>query len=160
MKPGVNDTPESNLKAKALFLSVAFPFDRSFKLFSEEDQRAHLALFSHVPLNPEIEVVPLDRELNMTTRRVDVLCLVRDGEGECIHHQEVVSRYDNRKLDDQYWYNHLIVEKYRLPVVSSIILLTEAGVPETLSPNLKVKYGKFNGVCLFCDDRRGLADEA
>ena len=41
--------------------------------------------------------------------------------------------------------------------MSSLILLTEAGVPETLSPNLKVKYGKFTGCVYFADgdDRPG-----
>jgi len=94
---------------------VSVPFDHTFKLLSDDDPRAAMAAFAGIPLDVEMEVRPLDRELNVTTLRVDHLYRCRQGAEEFLIHFEAVSRYRGEVLDRQVDYLRAIISKYKLP---------------------------------------------
>ena len=57
-------------------------YDQAFKLLTEDDPRATLALFAGIPLSADITVEPLDRELNLPTLHADNLDRCRTGASE------------------------------------------------------------------------------
>ncbi|MSV31780.1 MAG: hypothetical protein EXQ57_04600 [Bryobacterales bacterium] len=91
------------------------PFDHSFKLLTDDDPRAALAAFAEIPLDAEIEVSPADRELNLSTLKVDNLYRCRQNAVEFLIHFEAVSRSRSSALDHQVDYVRAIVSKYRTP---------------------------------------------
>lgn len=119
------------------------PFDHSFKLLTDDDPRAALAAFANIPLDAEIEVEPADRELNLSTLKVDNLYRCRRNGAEFIIHFEAVSRYRDSALDRQADYVRAIVSKYKLPCRSYILLLTEEGVPDHFPRHLESGYGDY-----------------
>jgi hypothetical protein len=60
---------------------VTKPYDQAFKLLTEEDPRATLALFAGIPLTVSMDVRVLDREVNLSALQVDNLyrCRTRHG---------------------------------------------------------------------------------
>ena len=58
-----------------------------------------MAAFAAIPLDDDIEVQPLDRELNLSTLRIDNLYRRRRTGEEFLVHFEAVSRYRADVLD-------------------------------------------------------------
>jgi len=50
---------------------VPFSIDKHFKILSDDDPRMTLALFAGIPTTEDLEVEPLDCELNVETLRAD-----------------------------------------------------------------------------------------
>lgn len=116
-------------------------FDQSFKLLTEEDPRATLALFAGISFAGRLTVESLDRELNLSTLRVDNLYRCRDRRQEFLVHIEAIARYKVAVLERQFDYVQAIVAKYKLPCRSYLVFLTEKGVPETFPRVLRRKFG-------------------
>jgi hypothetical protein len=95
-------------------------------------------------LDADIEVQPVDRELNLSTLQVDNLYRCRQAGEEFLIHFEAVSRYRPEVLDRQVDYVRAIIAKYKLPCRSYLLLLTEGGVPERLPRFLECRYGDYN----------------
>lgn len=123
---------------------MSVPFDHTFKLLSDDDPRAAMAAFAGIPLDVEMEVRPLDRELNVTTLRVDHLYRCRQGAEEFLIHFEAVSRYRGEVLDRQVDYLRAIISKYKLPCRSYLLLLTASGVPDRLPRRVELAYGDYS----------------
>jgi len=104
-----------------------------------------LAIFSDIPIDANVRVTALDREVILTAKRVDHACLVNFGQGDWLYHFEAVSRFRMSHLETQYWYMHDLASKYRLPIVSTMLLLTEEGVPDTLPSQVEIDLGGFHG---------------
>ena len=119
------------------------PFDQSFKLLTEDDPRAALALFAGIPLSANLVVEPLDRELNLPTLRVDNLYRCRDGPVEFLAHLEAVSRYKNAVLDHQFDYVQALTAKYKIPCLSFLLLLTAKGVPRKFPRTIRRAFGDY-----------------
>ena len=128
---------------RTLCLRVAIPYDQSFKLLADDDPRAAMAAFAGIPLDADIEVQPLDRELNLSTLRVDNLYRCRQAGKEFLIHFEAVSRYRAEVLDWQVEHVRAIVAKYQLPCRSYLPLLTDGGVPKRFPRYLKCQYGDY-----------------
>jgi hypothetical protein len=123
---------------------VPVPYDHSFKLLTDDDPRGAMAAFAGIPLDADIEVQAVDRELNLTTLRVDNLYRCRQAGTEFLIHFEAVSRYRHEVLDRQADYVRAIIAKYKLPCRSYLLLLTEGGVPKRLPRFLECRYGDYN----------------
>ncbi|MFN0100975.1 MAG: hypothetical protein ACKV2U_02675 [Bryobacteraceae bacterium] len=123
---------------------MSIPYDRTFKILADDDPRAAMAAFAGIPLDADIEVQPVDRELNISTLRVDNLCRCRQDGVEFLVHFEAVSRYKAEALDHEVDYVRAIIAKYKLQCRSYMLLLTEGGVPERLPRYLKSQYGDYD----------------
>ncbi len=119
------------------------PYDQAFKLLTEEDPRATLALFAGIPLTVDMDVRVLDREVNLSALQVDNLYRCRTADAEFLVHIEAVTRFRTAALDRQFDYVQAIVAKYRLACRSYLVLLTEKGVPASLPRVLRRAYGDF-----------------
>jgi hypothetical protein len=119
-------------------------YDQAFKLLTEDDPRATLALFARIPLTAKLTVEPLDRELNLPTLHADNLFRCRSGKTDFIVHFEAVARFKRAVLEKQFDYVQAIVAKYKLPCRSFLVLLTEKGVPEKLPRALYRKNGDYS----------------
>ena len=119
------------------------PYDHSFKILTDDDPRAALAAFAGIPLDAIIDVEPADRELNLSTLRVDNLYRCRQNGVEFMVHFEAVSRFRNSALDHQTDYVRAIVSKYKLPCRSFMLLLTEEGVPDRFPRYIYCGYGDY-----------------
>jgi len=124
-------------------LTLPIPYDQSFKLLADDDPRAALAVFAGIPLDADIEVETVDRELNVPTLRVDNLYRCRQDGVEFLVHFEAVSRFRAGTLDRQADYVRAIVTKYKLPCRSYLLLLTESGVPARLPHFLEFRFGDY-----------------
>ena len=122
---------------------MPFPYDQTFKLLGDDDPRAAIAAFAGIPLDAEMEVQSLDRELNLSTLRADSLYRCRQPGEEFLIHFEAVSRYRNEVLDWQVDHVRAIIAKYKLPCRSYLLLLTEGGVPERFPRYLEFRYGDY-----------------
>lgn len=116
-------------------------YDQAFKLLTEDDPRATLALFAGIPLSADLVVEPLDRELNLTTLQVDNLYRCRDEQSEFLIHIEAVTRYKGAAAERQFDYVQAIVAKYKLPCRSYLVILTGRGVPKKIPRTIYRKYG-------------------
>ena len=119
------------------------PFDHSFKILTDDDPRAALAAFAGIPLDANIDVEPVDRELNLSTLRVDNLYRCRQNGFEFLVHFEAVSRFRTSALDRHADYVPAIVFKYKLPCRSFMLLLTEEGVPDSFPRYIYSRYGDY-----------------
>jgi predicted transposase YdaD len=122
---------------------VTKPYDQAFKLLTEEDPRATLALFAGIPLSVAMDVRVLDREVNLSALQVDNLYRCRTADAEFLVHIEAVTRFRTAALDRQFDYVQAIVAKYRMACRSYLVLLTEKGVPASLPRVLRRAYGDF-----------------
>jgi hypothetical protein len=111
---------------------MAFPYDQSFKLLSEEDAVGSLKLLAGIPLSAEAEIESLDRELNPERLHADHLYLVRDRGKECIHHFEALASYRAGWEGAQIDHAIHVGMKYRLPVFSHLLLLHQRGTPRVI----------------------------
>jgi len=123
---------------------VPVPYDQSFKLLADDDPRAAMAAFAGIPLDIEMEVQSLDRELNLSTLRVDNLYRCRQADEEFLIHFEAVSRYRVEVLDRQADYVRAIIAKYKLPCRSYLLLLTSGGVPNGFPRYIDCRYGDYH----------------
>ena len=119
------------------------PYDQAFKLLTEEDPRATLALFAGIPLSVAMEVRVLDREVNLSALQVDNLYRCRTADAEFLVHIEAVTRFRTAALERQFDYVQAIVTKYRLACRSYLVLLTEKGVPGALPRTIRRVHGDF-----------------
>ncbi|MBM3755545.1 MAG: hypothetical protein FJW38_16355 [Acidobacteria bacterium] len=122
---------------------MPFSIDKHFKILSDDDPRMTLALFAGIPMTADLEVEPLDRELNVETLRADNLYRCRRRGEEFIVHLEVVSFYKPAVLEKQFDYVQAIVAKYKLPCRSHLVLLTSKGVPDHLPRKIYRKRGDY-----------------
>ena len=122
---------------------MPIPFDRSFKLLTDDDPRAALAAFAGIPLDAVIDVETVDRELNLSTLHVDNLYRCRQDGVEFLIHFEAVSRYRAHVIDHQADYVRAIVFKYKLPCRSYLLLLTAEGVPDHFPRYIYCGYGDY-----------------
>jgi hypothetical protein len=122
---------------------VTKPYDQAFKLLTEEDPRATLALFAGIPLSVAMDVRVLDREVNLSALQVDNLYRCRTAEAEFLVHIEAVTRFRTAALDRQFDYVQAIVAKYRMACRSYLVLLTEKGVPGALPRTIRRVHGDF-----------------
>lgn len=120
---------------------MAKRYDQAFKLLTEEDPRATLAMFAGIPLTVEMEVRVVDREVNLAALQVDNLYRCRTADAEFLVHIEAVTRYRAAAVDRQFDYVQAIVAKYRLACRSYLVLLTEKEVPKVLPRVLRRAYG-------------------
>ena len=120
------------------------PFDHSFKLLTDDDPRAALAACAEIPLDAEIDVAPVDRELNLPTLKVDNLYRCRQNAVEFLIHFEAVSRYRPSALDRQVDYVRANVSNYKLPCRSYMLLLTEGGVPDRFPRFIECRRREFS----------------
>ncbi len=117
------------------------PFDKSFKLLTEDDPRAVLALVAGIPPSAPLVVEALPHELNLESMQVDTLFRCREGAAEFLIHIESVTRFKRSALYLQLGYVQAIVSKYNLPCRSYLVLLTETGVPRRLPSLLRRVHG-------------------
>jgi hypothetical protein len=122
---------------------VTKPYDQAFKLLTEEDPRATLALFAGIPLSVAMDVRVLDREVNLSALQVDNLYRCRTADAEFLVHIEAVTRFRTAALDRQFDYVQAIVAKYRMACRSYLVLLTEKGVPGALPRTIRRVHGDF-----------------
>jgi hypothetical protein len=123
---------------------VTKPYDQAFKLLTEDDPRATLALIAGIPLTAKLDVELLDRELNVPALQVDTLYRCRTADSEFLIHIEAVTRFRVTALDRQFDYVQAIVAKYRMACRSYLLLLTEKGVPEVLPRTIRRVYGDYD----------------
>jgi predicted transposase YdaD len=111
---------------------MAFPFDQSFKLLSEEDAIGSLRHLAGIQLPPDAVIESLDRELNPERLHADHLYLVRDGAKQWIHHFEALSSYRAGWEDPQIDHAIQVRMKYRMPLFSHLLLLHSPGAPPSI----------------------------
>ena len=80
-----------------------------------------MAAFAAIPLDDDIEVQPLDRELNLFTQRVEKLYRRRRTGEEFPVHFETISWYRADGLDRQGDHVRAITPKYKLPCRSYFV---------------------------------------
>lgn len=103
-----------------------------------------MAAFAGIPLQENLQVEPVDREINLPTIRVDNLYRCRNTSGpEYLIHFEAVSRYKPAVLDAQSRYVQAIISRFACPVRSYLLLLTENGVPAVLPRFATSDFGDF-----------------
>ena len=122
------------------------PYDQAFKLLTEEDPRATLALFAGIPLTVSMDVRVLDREVNLSALQVDNLYRCRTADAEFPVHIEAVTRFRTAALERQFDYVQAIVAKYRMACRSYLVLLTEKGVPKVLPRTIRRVHGDYEAV--------------
>jgi len=120
---------------------VPKPFDKSFKILTEDDPRAVLALVAGIPLTAPIDVETLPNELNVDALQADTLFHCRTPDSEFLIHIESVTRFKRAVLDRQIDYVLAIAAKYNLPCRSYLVLLTARGVPKQLPRYLRRSRG-------------------
>ncbi|MBL8230677.1 MAG: DUF4351 domain-containing protein [Bryobacterales bacterium] len=108
---------------------VSEPFDLEFKILHEEDPRSALSLFAGIGIDEDIEIEPVEREVAISTKRVDHAYVVKRAGTKEIHHFEATTRYSLLDLPRMLNYVSLLHIKYDLPVYTRIVILTEHGMP-------------------------------
>ena len=127
---------------------MATPFDQSFKILSDDDPRALLAAFAGIPLNAELRLETLNSELTQGVLRVDKLYQCeRPSMEPFLVHFEAVSTFRNDTMAKQAAYIRGIVEKYKRPVRSYMLLMRKGGVPESLPRWLDEDFGDYKSRC-------------
>jgi predicted transposase YdaD len=111
---------------------MAFPYDQSYKLTSDEDARGAITLVAGVAVPAEAEVESLDRELNLERAAADHIYRVRIGDQAWIHHFEALTRYRADWGKAQLDHAVAIERKYRLPVYSHLLVFEKRGAPEVI----------------------------
>jgi hypothetical protein len=121
---------------------MAFLFDQTFKLSSDEDAFGSVKYVAGVRLSKAAVVESLDRELNLERLHADHHYLVEDRGRKCIHHFEALAWY--RTGWEQPQIDHAIYAglKFRLPVVSHLLLMNARGTPRSIDNRIVRVYGR------------------
>jgi hypothetical protein len=106
------------------------PYDDAFKHLAEKDAEALLLLLGEIEPGEQAEIVPLERELRISTRLPDKAYKVATASGERIVHIEALSRYPHVMPDRMADYGTREWMKYRLPVTCYVLLLTDRELPK------------------------------
>jgi hypothetical protein len=110
---------------------VAKDYDKLFKLFAEEDPRDLLALFAGIPPDAPITVKPLPREIMLPSLQVDHIYEVTTEAETFLVHFEVTTRFRAEVYQHAARQVQDLVSRYRMPVQSYFVILTEHGFPST-----------------------------
>jgi predicted transposase YdaD len=119
-------------------------YDKAFKLLAGNDPRALLALLAGLPLDAEVEIRPLDREVVPQNRLVDhVFEVTEPGGGQYLLHFEVTTRFRREIYEQAAWQVNALVTAYRLPVRSYFVVLTAESFPVRGVEPYVVGFGAF-----------------
>lgn len=121
---------------------MAKPYDRNFKVTGQKDARGHLYVFAGVPLDDSIEVEPVDKDLSVPGFLVDDCYIVKDKNGSSVKHLEAELRWHAGIPRDMGRYMQALDLKLELPVNSVLLLLTQAGVPDPIPGQYRIKRGE------------------
>lgn len=106
------------------------PYDDASKHLAEKDAEALLLLLGEIEPGEQAEIVPLERELRISTRLPDKAYKVATASGARIVHIEAQSRYPHVMPDRMADYGTREWMKYRLPVTCYVLLLTDRELPK------------------------------
>src|SRR3989442_138427 len=105
------------------------PFDQAFKYLAEEDAESLLILLGLLQPGEVAEIEALPRELNVSTQLPDQpYRVVISGQARIVH-VEAQTVYEAAIPERVAEYGARLWMKYRLPVESYVLLLTERGLP-------------------------------
>jgi hypothetical protein len=117
------------------------PFDQIFKAIAEGDPRGLLDLFGSVPLEVDAKVEIVERELTSEPLYVDQAYRVETKEGTWIEHFEVTARVPSDLNDRFAKYGFVLAMAHRLPVKSTLILLSRRHAPNVIDPVHRLNLG-------------------
>lgn len=106
------------------------PYDEAFKYLAEQDAEALLLLLGEIEPGEKVEIVPLSRELRISTRLPDQAYKVVTASGERIVHIEAQARYPHVMPDRMADYGTREWMQYQLPVACYVLLLTDQDLPK------------------------------
>ncbi len=109
------------------------PFDQIFKEIAEGDPRGLLDPFGSLPLGVEAKVEIVDREQVVESLYVDQAFRVETESGAWIEHFEVTTSVPADLKDRFAKYGFLLGMGSKLPVKSSLILLSPRHAPKTIN---------------------------
>ena len=104
-------------------------FDDAFKLLATRDAEALLLLIGELTPGEKAEIIPLERELRLSTTQADQAYRVISERGERIVHIEAESWWKNVMPKRMADYGAREWMLYGLPVDCYVLLLTDRGLP-------------------------------
>ncbi len=116
-------------------------FDQVFKAIAEGDPRGLLDLFGSLPLDAEARVQTVEREQLGEPLYVDQAYLVETEGKTWVEHFEVTTRVPPDMKDRMAKYGFTLAMGYKLPVRSSLVLLSPRHSPKILVPRHKLDLG-------------------
>jgi len=114
------------------------PYDQSTKILGDDHPDALLYLIAEVP--PGSVAESCDRELNIETLRADHLFRMKDNS---LIHVEIYSEYASHWKENQIRKASLIVNKYKLPLRSIMVLMTQNRAPQNIPDHIHAAFGSF-----------------
>lgn len=118
------------------------PYDFLFKNSSEEDPRSLLDLVGALPASVEADVEPMPRELLASEPlKVDQVFRVSAGAARFLVHLECESRWKRGLPERLAWYGNGLTSRYRMPVRTTVSLLSKRGMPDPAPAAYRVAIG-------------------
>ena len=105
------------------------PFDGGFKTLAEDHPELLLRLLGIVAPGKNSHVVTVVRELRLDAVQIDHAYFV---DNSSIAHFEAITRWDARRVGRLALYRFLLRQKYRIPVISHVVLLAQKHAPRYL----------------------------
>jgi predicted transposase YdaD len=131
------------------------PYDQAFKFLAERDPQALLLLLGDMKPNQNADIKVLPREISVSTRLPDQPYEVTSNGERRLVHVEAQTAYDTSIPERMLEYAVRLWVKYRLPITSYLLLLTDRKAPKTLpdfatssSGNLQITL-RYAPVCLW-----------
>jgi len=114
------------------------PFDGGFKSLAEDHPELLLRLLGIVAPGAKTRITSLLRELQLNAVQIDHAYVLDDAS---IVHFEAISNWDARRVGRLGLYRFLLRQKYRVPVVSYVVLMAEKHAPTELPELLSYDDG-------------------
>lgn len=121
---------------------MAQPYDRNYKLFGQSDLRGLLYLFGRIPLDADVVIEPVPKELILPGLLIaDDAFLIRQGDRKGILHLEAELRWHKGIPRDMGRYAQTLDLRLELPVRSILVLLTKQSAPEPVPDTYAFERG-------------------
>jgi predicted transposase YdaD len=108
------------------------PYDQAFKYLAEKDAEALLILLGDIKAGEHATVTPLPREVSVAAQLPDQPYEVISNDVRRLVHVEAQTTYNSSLHNRMTEYGVRLWLKYRLPLASYLLLLSDRGVPKNL----------------------------
>jgi predicted transposase YdaD len=131
------------------------PFDEAFKYLAEKDAKALLLLLGAIRRGERARIKLLPREVSVSAQLPDQPYEVTTGGNRRLVHVEAQTVYDPNLPDRMLEYAVRLWLRYRLPIASYVLLLTNRGVGKRPARTASLSAGnlrvdlKYTAVCLW-----------
>jgi hypothetical protein len=117
-------------------------YDLLFKSLAEDDPRGFLHLFAGRDFDEQVIIEPIPREVGLPVLEVDHAYRVQGEGGSWIEHLEQQTWWKNELPERTAWHGAGLTFKYRLPVRTTMVLISQKGAPRSVPESGEVSIGR------------------